>query len=141
MRKITTLIFSTAFVVLIMAGSAWSQEDTKSLLKQLLEDTDRFSDSVDSHLDNSKIDGSQLEDEINRYVDEFDDAINTLEGDWKNGRDAKGSAEGVGVRAKTINNFLNKYKDRFTPTIHTEWNSVKMDIGRIAKANKIEIEW
>src|SRR5688500_989166 len=119
MRKITSLIISTACVVLIMAGSAWSQEDTKSLLKQLIEDTDRFSDSVDSHLDNSKIDGSQLEDEINRYVDGFDDALNSLQSDWENGRDAKASAESVGVRGKTINNFLKKHYDRFTPAIHT----------------------
>ena len=141
MRKITTLILSTAFVVLVMAGSAWSQEDTKSLMKQLIEDTDRFSDSVDSHLDNSKIDGSQLEDEMNAFIDGFDDALNRVQADWENGRDAKAAAEDVGVRGRAINNFLIKHKDRFTPAIHTEWNSVKLGIGRVAKANKIEVEW
>jgi hypothetical protein len=141
MRKLTSLIVSTAFVVLVMAGSAWSQEDTKSLLKQLREDTDRFAKSLNHHLDDSRIDGSQTEDEINRYVKEFDNAIENLKSDWENGRDAKGSAEGVGASGKVINGFLKKHHDKFTPTIHTEWNSVKMDIGRIAKANKIKVEW
>ena len=142
MRKITSLIISTAFVVLIMAGSAWSQEDTRSLLKQLLEDTDRFSDSVDNHLDKSKIDGSQLEDEINRYVKSFEEQIGTLQGDWEEKRDTtKASAEELMVRGRTINNFLNKHTDRFKSAVHTEWKSVKLDIGRIAKANDLKLEW
>ena len=142
MRKVTSLFISTAFVVLAMAGSAWSQEDTKSLFKQLLQDTDRFSDSVDKHLDDSKIDNSPLEDEINGYVDGFDDALNKLEEEWlEKGVDAKASAGEVAVRGRAINNFLKKYNDRFTPAIHTEWNSVKLGIERIAKANNIEVEW
>ena len=141
MRKFTSLIISTAVVILVMAGSAWSQEDTKSLLKQLREDTDRFAKSVNQHLDDSRIDGSEAEDLINRYVKEFDSSIENLKSDWENGRDAKGSAEGVAASGKIINGFLKNHHDKFTPTIHTEWNSVKLDIGRIAKAHKIKVEW
>jgi hypothetical protein len=141
MRKITTLIFSAAFVALVMAIPAWSQESTTSLIKQLREDTDRFSHSVDKALDKSSIDGSKLEDEINGYVQSFKDQIGTLQGDWEEKRDAKASAEELMVRGRMINNFLNKHTDRFKSPVHTEWNSVKLDIGRIAKANKLKVNW
>ena len=141
MRRITTLIISAACVVLVMAGSAWSQESTKSLIKQLKEDTERFHNSVDDALDNSSIDGSKLEDEINSYVKSFKEQIDTLRDDWEAKREAKASAEELMVRGRTINNFLNKHTDRFKSAVHTEWKSVKLDIGRIAKANKIKVEW
>jgi len=141
MRRITTLIISAACVVLVMAGSAWSQESTKSLIKQLKEDTERFHNSVDDALDNSSIDGSKLEDEINSYVKSFKEQIDTLRDDWEAKREAKASAEELMVRGRTINNFLNKHTDRFKSAVHTEWKSVKLDIGRIAKANKLEVNW
>jgi len=141
MRRITTLIISAACVVLVMAGSAWSQESTKSLIKQLKEDTERFHHSVDDALDNSSIDGSKLEDEINGYVKSFKEQIDTLRDDWEAKREAKASAEELMVRGRTINNFLTKHTDRFKSAVHTEWKSVKLDIGRIAKANKLEVNW
>ena len=141
MRRITTLIISAACVVLVMAGSAWSQESTKSLIKQLKEDTERFHNSVDDALDNSSIDGSKLEDEINSYVKSFKEQIDTLRDDWEAKREAKASAEELMVRGRTINNFLNKHTDRFKSAVHTEWKSVKLDIGRIAKANDLKVKW
>ena len=141
MRKITTLIISAAFVALVMAIPAWSQESTTSLIKQLKEDTERFHNSVDDALDNSSIDGSKLEDEINSDVKSFKEQIDTLRDDWEAKREAKASAEELMVRGRTINNFLNKHTDRFKSAVHTEWKSVKLDIGRIAKANKLEVNW
>ena len=141
MRKITTLIFSAAFVALVMAIPAWSQESTTSLIKQLREDTERFGKSVDKALDRSSIDGSRLEDEINGYIKSFEEQIGVLQGDWEEKREAKGSAEELMVRGRTINNFLNKHTDRFKSAVHTEWSSVKLDIGRIAKANNLKVKW
>jgi hypothetical protein len=141
MRKITTLIVSAAFVALFLAGTAFSQESTTSLIKQLKEDTNRFANSVDKALDKSSVDGSALEDEINRNVKDFRDAIGTLQDDWEHKREAKGSAEGLMERARVINAFLDTHKDRFKSAVHTEWKSVKLDIGRIAKAHKLEVKW
>lgn len=141
MRKITTLFISAAFVALVLAGTAFSQESTTSLIKQLKEDTNRFSKSVDKALDKSSVDGSALEDEINRNIKDFRDAIGTLQDDWEQKREAKGSAEGLMERGRVINAFLDTHKDRFKSAVHTEWKSVKLDIGRIAKANKLEVKW
>ena len=141
MRKITILFMSAAFVALIMAGPAWSQESTTSLIKQLREDTERFGNSVDKAMDRSSIDGSKLEDEINRYIKEFEESIGTLQGDWEEKREAKGSAEELMVRGRTIDKFLKKHTDHFKSPVHTEWASVKLDIGRIAKANKLKVNW
>ena len=141
MRRITTLIISAACVVLVMAGSAWSQESTKSLIKQLKEDTERFHNSVDDALDNSSIDGSKLEDEINSYVKSFKEQIDTLRDDWEAKREAKVSAEELMVRGRMIDKFLTKHTDRFKSAAHKEWKSVKLVIGRIAKANKLKAEW
>src|SRR5205085_8202703 len=142
MRKFTKLIFGAAFVALFLTGTAWSQESTTSLIKQLREDTERFHKSVDKALDNSSIDGSSLEDEINNNIKSFKEQIDTLQGDWEGKRDTtNASAEELMVRARAINNFLTKHTDRFKPAVHTEWNSVKLDIGRIAKANKLKLEW
>ena len=142
MRKFTTLILGAAFVALVLTGTAWSQESTTSLIKQLREDTERFGNSVDKALDRSSIDGSRLEDEINGYIKSFEEQIGTLKGDWEEKRDTtKASAEELMVRARKINNFLKEHNDRFKSPVHTEWKSVKLDIGRIAKANNLKLEW
>ena len=141
MKKITRLMISAAFVALVLTGTAWSQESTTSLIKQLKEDTNRFSKSVDKALDKSSVDGSALEDEINRNIKDFRDAISTLQDDWEQKREAKGSAEGLMSSGRVINNFLKKHDTRFKSAVHTEWKSVKLDIGRIAKANDLKVEW
>jgi hypothetical protein len=143
MRKITTLIISAVFVALVVAaGPIRAQESTTSLIKQLREDTERFGNSVDKALDRSSIDGSRLEDEINAYVKSFEEQIGILKGDWEEKRDTtKASAEELMVRGRKINNFLKEHNDRFKSPVHTEWKSVKLDIGRIAKANNLKLEW
>ena len=142
MRKITTLIFGAALAVLVMAGSAWAQESTTSLIKQLREDTDRFQKTVNTALDRSSIDGTNAEDEINRYVNEFEDAIGKFKDSWEDARDeAKGWAGEVMVRGRAIDRFLKKHADSFNSGVHTDWATVKLDIGRIAKANDVKVKW
>jgi len=142
MKKITLSMIGAMLVALVLTGTAWSQESTTSLIKQLKEDTERFGNSVDKTLDKSSIDGSKLEDEINGYIKSFEEQIGNLQGDWEEKRDTtKASAEELMVRARKINNFLKEHNDRFKSAVHTEWKSVKLDIGRIAKANNLKFEW
>ena len=141
MRKVTTFIFGASLAVLAMAGSAWAQEDTATLIKQLREDTDRFEKTLNTALDRSPIDGTKAEDEINRYVREFEYAIGKFKKNWENDGDAKGWAGEVMVRGRALDRFLKKHTDQLSSPVHTDWETVKLDIGRIAKANNVKAKW
>ena len=121
------------FAVLIQTASA--QEDAGRLLKQLEDDSDRFSNTVAKALDSSKYDGTEAEDEMIRFVRAFEDSIDRLKEAYEKGNDTLELAKAVQTRAKAIDKFLKKNVDVGGNTL-TDWGTVKAVLLRI-KATKM----
>ena len=121
------------FAVLVQTASA--QEDAGRLLKQLEDDSDRFSNTVAKALDSSKYDGTDAEDEMIRFVRAFEDSIDRLKEAYEKGNDTLELAKAVQTRAKAIDKFLKKNADVGGNTM-TDWGTVKAVLLRI-KATKM----
>ena len=107
MKKLHTIISVTVFVVLAFtANAAYGQEDVAQLLKQLESDSDRFSNSATKALDESKYDGTATEDQLVRFVRDFEDSIDRLKKAHDGGEDPMIPAKEVLARAKVIDKFL-----------------------------------
>ena len=120
------------FAVLVQTASA--QDDAGRLLKQLEDDSDRFSNAVAKALDSSKYDGTSAEDEMIRYVRDFEDTIDRLKEAYEKGQDTLLLAKSVQTKSKAIDKFLKKNPLGGTST--TDWGTVKSDLLRL-KATKM----
>jgi uncharacterized membrane protein YvbJ len=138
MKRLITFLAAIFFIAFVSASSTAvrAQEDKARLLKQLEEDSDRFSKSLNQAVDQSKINGTNTEDQINGYVKQFEDACDRLKKDYDKSQDTRISAREVLQRAKTINKFMKKYP--LTNTAQTDWGTVRNDINRIAVAHNMK---
>jgi hypothetical protein len=113
-------------------GAQVGAVDVKSLCQHIEDVADRFKESLDAALDNSKLNNTKTEDEINQYVREFRDATNRLQ-DHYNGDRAKDDAKEVLTRANKIEGFLHKHTDVIPADVLTAWGMVRTDLDRLAK--------
>jgi hypothetical protein len=131
-------IFATTFVIVLCLGvqSAQAQEDIGRLLKQLEEDSDRFSNSVTKALDSSKWDGTSTEDQMIRYVRDFEDSIDRLKKGYDDGKETSFLAKEVQTRSKAIDKFLKK--NSLGPNVETDWGTVRAVLIRVARTQKVK---
>ena len=131
-------IFAAAFIFAITLGigTVRAQEDPGRLLKQLEEDSDRFSNSVSKALDKSKYDGTSTEDQMNRYVRDFEDSIDRLKKGYDGGKDTTFLAKEVQTRSLAINKFLKK--NPLGGDVKTDWGTVRAVLIRVAKTRKFK---
>ena len=111
-------------------GAPVGNVDVKSLCMHIEDVADRFKEALDSALDNSKLNNTSTEDEMNGFVRDFRNATNTLQDHYNEDR-AKQDAQAVFASAKKINDFLLKHP--LTPEVQTSWEPVRTDLDRLAK--------
>jgi hypothetical protein len=137
MKKLFS-IFAGAFVITlaVFVQTASAQENATRLIKQLEDDSDRFSNSVTKALDKSKFDGTSTEDQLIRYVRDFEDSIDRLKKGWDKGEDPTFLAKEVQTRSKAIDKFLKKYPLGGETT--TDWGTVRSDLIRLKNTKMIK---
>ena len=141
MKKNMYIIVGLLAFALCVATSAFPQENVSRLLKMLEDDSDRFSHSLNTGLDASPLNGTNAEDDINRYVKDFEDSTDRLKERYEDRSFATLAAREVLTRAKTIDQFMRRNRSVVGSTARTDWQTVKNDIGRLAKAYNIKHKW
>ncbi len=109
------------------------------ILTRLESNSDRFSRSIDAALDRSRLNNSDLEDQANALVDEFEFATDRL----------KRRAEDNMVISLDVNEVLRRgmYLDMFmlrhnlSPTAQRDWRMVRNDLDRLARSYGITWNW
>ena len=127
-------VFLVAFTVFIQTASA--QEDVGRLIKQLEDDSDRFSNSTTKALDNSRFDGTSTEDQLIRYVRDFEDSIDRLKKGYDRREDTTLLAREVRTRSRTIDKFLKK--NPLGGRVQTDWGTVKATLMRVRNTKMIK---
>ena len=122
------------FAVGVQAASA--QEDPTRLIKQLEDDSDRFSNSTTKALDKSRFDGTSTEDQLIRYVRDFEDSIDRLKKAWDKGDDPTFLAKEVQTRSRSIDKFLKKYP--LGGDVQTDWGTVRAVLIRLKNTKMIK---
>lgn len=141
MKKRIYILISLLAITCWTAAVVSAQEDAQRLLKILEEDSDRFSNTFDKEMDNSRINGTSAEGEITRYVKAYEDSTDRLKKQYDDGKFVDIAAREVLTRAKSIEKFMRKYKSQMGSTTITDWNTVKNDLNRLAQVYKIKHKW
>ena len=113
-------------------GAPVGAVDVKNLCQHIEDAADHYKEALDKALDNSKLNNTATEDEINQYVRDFRDATNSLQDHYNEDR-AKDDAKEVLTKANKIDGFMKKHKDAITPEVHSMWEPVRTDLDRLAK--------
>ena len=113
-------------------GAPVGEADIKNLLQHIEDMADKYKLTLDAALDNSVLNNTNTEDEINRINSEFRAATRRLEDNRQNDR-AQESAKEVLTQGKRIDSFLAKHKEKLTPEVQSSWLEVRTDLVRLAR--------
>ena len=113
-------------------GAPIGEADVKNLLQHMEDKADKYKLALDAALDNSVLNNTNTEDEINRINAEFRAATRRLEDNRKNDR-AQESAKEVLSQGKRIDAFLEKHKEKLTPEVASSWLEVRADLLRLGR--------
>ena len=121
-------------------GARVGEADIKNLLQHIEDMADKYKLTLDAALDNSALNNTNAEDEINSVNAEFRKATRQLE-DNRNEDSAPESAKEVLARGKRINDFLEKHNAKLTPEVQSAWAAVRTDLDRLARLYSLNWQW
>jgi len=145
-RRVLTIIhvlmLVVSFAVVAQAQDApyrVSDKEVKKLMAQLKKDTGRFRKSLDSSLDKSRLNGSNREDDINRFVKNYEDATERLYSRFKDNKSVGADVEAVLDGAAEIDSFMTRGLARERAA--RDWAAVRQDLRRLADAYNVSWRW
>lgn len=146
MLRPSALLALTAALVMALAHTSQIQgqqyrntAQMQKLLERLESNTDRFSKSMDTALDRSSLNDTDLEDQANALVDELENATDRL----------KDRVEDHIVNNYDVNEVLRRgmYLDMFmlrqdlSPAAERDWRMVRSDLDRLARLFAVTWTW
>ncbi|MFB2924205.1 hypothetical protein [Aerosakkonema funiforme] len=103
----------------------------EQILSRIESNTDRFEDSLDDALDRSRLNGTNQEDEINRYVKDFERATDRLLDRYNRGQNVTSDIRSVLSSASRIDNFLQRR--RLGPRVERDWSNVRRNVDDLER--------
>ena len=139
---IHVLILVVTFSVVARAQNGpyrLSDKDVKKLMAQLKKDTGKFRKSLDSSLDRSRLNGTNREDDINRFLKNYEDATERLYSRFKDNKSVGTDVEAVLDGAAEINQFMTRRLA--SEKAERDWAAVRQDLRRLAEAYNVSWRW
>jgi flagellar motility protein MotE (MotC chaperone) len=116
-----------------------SDEQVERLLERIEKSADKYRESIDDALDKSKLDDSKREDEVNKYVKEFEEATDRLEKRFDDDKAAAEDVRDVLTRAARLDGMMSRLA--FTDRAQSDWRLVRNDLDELARAYGVAWEW
>ncbi len=116
-----------------------NDRQVQTLLNRIESRSNTFRQSLDTALDNSNINGTNREDGINAYVKDFENATDTLRGNFSNRRSTTNDVQEVLNRAQFINRFMRD--NPLTRTTQNQWSLIRTDLNTLANYYRVSWNW
>lgn len=116
-----------------------SDKQVERLLERIEKGSDRFKDSLHDALDDSRLDDTRREDEINRFVSDFENSADRLKDDFKDERSTADDVREVLTRAAAIDRFMDRAG--LNSRVRKDWRSLKSDLDQLARAYRVGWDW
>jgi hypothetical protein len=116
-----------------------SDKDVKKLMEQLKKDTGKFRKSFDSSLDRSRLNGTNREDDINKFLKNYEDATERLYSRFKDNKSVAADVEAVLDGANEIDRFMTRRLA--SERAERDWEAVRQDLRRLAEAYNVSWRW
>ena len=116
-----------------------NDKQVKKLLAQLKKDTGKFRKSIDSSLDRSRLNGTNREDDINKFIKNYEDATERLYSRFKDNKSVGADVEAVLDGAAEIDRFMTRRLAN--ERTERDWASVRQDLRQLAEAYNVNWRW
>jgi hyperosmotically inducible protein len=139
------LVLVTVFAVsFVAAGSVYAQRyratvQIESILTQLEMNTNRFNRSIDAALDRSRLNESDLEDQVNALVDEFEFATDRLKERVEDNMVINLDVNQVLRRGMYLDAFMNRHN--LAPAAERNWRLVRNNLDQLARVYGVTWTW
>lgn len=111
----------------------------RNVISRLETNTDRFSRTVDSAFDRSRLNNTDLEDQVNALVDEFEFATDRLKDRTNDNVANTMDVNAVLRRGMYLDTFMQR--SNLSPPAQRAWRLVRNDIDRLARVYGVTWTW
>ena len=115
------------------------QQQVDQLLRRIETRSTQFRQSLYAALDQSRIDGTRQEDNINDFVRNFETATATLRDRFRQRRDVAGDVSEVLTQAAFIDRFMGRH--RLASTAEENWSGLRSDLDVLARYYNVAWRW
>jgi hypothetical protein len=139
---LSVLMLVASFAIVARAQDApyrLNDKQVKRLMAQLKKDTGRFRKSLDSSLDRSRLNGSHREDDINRFLKNYEDSTERLYSRFKDNKSVGADVEAVLDGAAEIDQFMTRRLA--SERAMRDWDAVRQDLRQLAEAYNVSWRW
>jgi hypothetical protein len=144
-RRIFGVSLVLAFASLGMTAQAQinttqvNNREVRQLIRRIENRTDVFRASLDASLDRSRINSTNTEDDINRFVADFETATNQLRDRFNSRQDVSADVQNVLNQAALINRFMRR--NRLGARPESDWASLRVDLNELARIYGVSGGW
>jgi cytochrome c556 len=114
-------------------------KEVEQLLKRIEQGADEFRKSLDRALDDSSIDDSKAEDDINHFVTEFAESTDHLRDHFGRSQVITYDIEDVLRRGVSIDGFMQRH--RLNEEAENDWVTLRRDLDNLASAYHVAWNW
>ena len=136
---LTTLSLGTTPAQAQRRAYRLTDRQVEQILRRVENRADTFRRSLDSSLDNSRIDGTRREDNINMFVADFETATNDLRSRFNSRRSVAADVELVLNRAARIDDFMRR--NALNTRAQNDWSLLRNDLNELARAYGVTANW
>lgn len=138
---LTAFVAANVSVTNVFAQRVYRESDynMRNLIRRIETRTDTFKITLENALDRSRLNGTAREEEINRFVSDFELATDQLRTRFDARQSTREDARAVLDRAAQINNFL--VTNRLEFRVSQDWRLLQADLDQLARAYYITWNW
>lgn len=116
-----------------------TDRQVETLLNRIETRSDNFRQSLNYALDRSRLDNTQREDFLNRYVADYERATDQLQDEFRNRRATTANVQEVLNRAAYLDSFMRAHG--LHATAERNWNLLRTDLNTLARNYNVTTRW
>ena len=115
------------------------QQEVDQLLRRIETRSTQFRQSLYAALNQSRIDGTRQEDNVNEFVRNFETATATLRDRFRQRRDVSNDVSEVLAKAAFIDRFMGRH--RLASNAEQDWSALRSDLDGLARYYNVAWSW
>lgn len=115
-----------------------TDRQVQNLLNRIETRTDAFKSSLDSALDQSRLNGTDREDNINDFVSEFENSTNDLKDRFDERKSVGNDVQEILNRAAFIDRFM--INNRLNTVTQRNWRNIRTDLATLARYYSVSFD-
>ncbi len=116
-----------------------TDQQVEQIIRRVETNADRFRSSLDGALDNSRLDGTRREDNINEFIRSFESATDRLRERFDNRNSVAADVQAVLDSATRIDGFLQR--NQLNARVGSDWSVLRTDLNTLADAYNVRADW